>query len=291
MTRRPAGLRRWQHLVRGPRRHLVMALLVAALLLSTLAALVPGSTAALTAQVTNSLNTAAAAPYFTCAAAYTANTPGIYYKLDDTGTTAADAGASARTGTYQGTVTKGVAGACIRDTGTAVTLDGTTGYVSYATALTTNTTYTSEAWIRTTTTRGGLITGFGAAATGASTTTDRVLYLTNTGRIAFGVNNAAKATLTTPNAYNDGAWHHVMATAGPSGLTLYVDGNAVATSTTVISASYSGNFRVGYDALTGWTNAPTSNFLAASVDDVAVYGRTLTATDALNHYTAGRRPN
>ncbi|SDS35143.1 Concanavalin A-like lectin/glucanases superfamily protein [Friedmanniella luteola] len=290
MTRRPAVARRWQHLVRGPLRHLLMVTLVVVLVLSAAAALVPGSRAAITAQVTNGTNGTKAADYFTCAAAYTANTPGIYYKLDDTGTTAADSGASARTGTYQGAVTKGVAGACTRDTGTAITLDGTTGYVNYATALTTNTSYTSEAWIRTTTARGGLITGFGAAATGASSTTDRVLYLTNTGRVAFGVNNAAKATLTTPNPYNDGAWHHIMATAGPTGLTLYVDGTAVTTSATVIAASYSGNFRVGYDNLTGWTNAPTSSFLAASVDDVAVYGRTLTATDALNHYTSGRRP-
>jgi hypothetical protein len=288
----PHAKQRWQQLVRGRRRHLLMAALLGVLLLSATAALVPGSTAALTARVTNSTNTARAADYFTCAAAYTAATPGIYYKLDETaGTSAADAGTSARTGTYQGTVTRGVVGACTRDTGTAITLDGATGYLSYGTALTTNTAYTCETWIRTTTARGGLVNGFGAAATGASTTTDRVLYLNNAGRIVFGVNNAAKVTLATPNAYNDGAWHHVMATAGTAGLQIYVDGTSVATSATTITASYSGNFRVGYDSLAGWTNPPTSNFLAGSLDDVAVYGRTLTATDALNHYNSGRRAN
>jgi hypothetical protein len=271
------------------RQALLMTALVAALLLSVLAAATPGSTAAVTASVRNSNDTAATAPYFTCAAAYTASSPSTYYKLDDTtGTTAVNSGTNARDGLYQGTVTKGAVGACTRDSGTAVTLDGSSGYVSYSTSAVAGSTYTTEAWLKTTTGRGGLITGFGAAASGGSLTVDHVLYLTNTGRVVFGVNNLAKAIITSPAAVNDGTWHHLMATAGTTGLQLYVDGAAVAGSTTT-ATSYSGFFRVGYDNLTGWTSAPTSNFLAGSLDEVALYGRTLTPTDALNHYSAGRR--
>ena len=111
---------------------------------------------------------------------------------------ATDSSANGRNGTYTGTVTRGVAGACVRDAGTAVTFDGSTGYVSYATSLSSSTTYSTEAWLRTTTDRGGLVSALGASSLGLSTSVDRVLYLTGTGRVVFGVNNAAKTTVTSP---------------------------------------------------------------------------------------------
>ena len=264
--------------------------LLTALLLSTAAALVPGSTAALTARITNSTDTAKAANYFTCGAAILANSPRVYYKLDEAAaaTTATDSSGQARNGTYQGTTTKGVPGACARDTGTAVTFNGSTGYVNLTTSLSVPTTYSISAWFKTTSTTGGLIAGFGAAATGASTTVDRALYLTNTGALVFGNNNAAKTTLTTPATYRDGAWHHVMATIGTNGTRIYVDGTQAATSTATATTTYTGFFRVGYDNLTGWPNTPTSSYLNATLDEVAAYSTTLTATDALNHYIAGR---
>ncbi len=293
MTRRHGrGLvarRRANDLARGPRRHLLAAALVMTLLLSVAAALVPGSTAAFTAQVTNSTNTAATRPYFTCDAALTANGPRVYYKLDEAAaaTTATDSSGQARNGTYQGTTTKGVADACLRDTGTAVAFNGSTGYVNLATSLSIPTTYSISAWFRTTSTAGGLIAGFGAAATGASSTVDRVLYLTNTGALVFGNNNVPKTTTTAAGPYRDGAWHHVLATVGASGTRIYVDGTQAATSTATASATYTGFFRVGYDNLTGWPNAPASSYLNGTLDEVAAYSTTLTATDALNHYRAG----
>ena len=56
--------------------------------------------------------------------------------------------------------------------------------------------------------------------------------------------------------------------------------------TVAVTTSYSGYFRLGYDNFTGWPNAPTSGFFAGSLDEGVAYGRTLTATDAANHYTA-----
>ncbi|MFL6065103.1 MAG: LamG-like jellyroll fold domain-containing protein, partial [Friedmanniella sp.] len=64
-----------------------------------------------------------------------------------------------------------------------------------------------------------------------------VLYLTNTGALVFGINNAAKATITASGTYRDGQWHHVMATVGPGGMRLYVDGAQAATSSTTATGS------------------------------------------------------
>jgi Concanavalin A-like lectin/glucanases superfamily len=269
--------------------HLGVAGLVAVLLLSVLAASVPGSNAALVAQVTNSANTVSTQAYFTCSAAITASAPRVYYKLDEaTGaTTAADSSGQARSGTYQGTSTKGAADACSRDPGTSVAFDGSSGYLNLGTSLSVAPTYSCEAWFKTTTTTGGLIAGFGALATGASTTVDRVLYMSNAGAVVFGNNNASKSTISAAGPYNDNQWHHVLATVGTGGMRLYLDGKQVATSSTTATASYTGFFRVGFDNLTGWTSAPTSSYFRGTLDEVAAYSTTLTGSDAINHYQAG----
>ena len=151
-----------------------------------LAATVPRSDATFTAKVTDGSNTAGTAAYFTCAAAYSATAPSINYKLDDTaGTGAADASRNGRNGTYQGGVTKGVAGTCRRDNGTAVRLDGSSGYIDCGTSLSLSLACTGEIWFKTTSTTGGLLIGFGASATGSSASVDRVVYLTDAGKVAF----------------------------------------------------------------------------------------------------------
>ena len=54
-----------------------------------------------------------------------------------------------------------------------------------------------EAWFKTTTTAGGKIIGFGNRSTGNSTSYDRHLYMSNTGRLYFGVNPDARTISTT----------------------------------------------------------------------------------------------
>lgn len=271
--------------VDGPRA----AVLLLASLLAALSLTVPGSRAAFTAAVTNATDTLASLPFFTCSAAILASSPRIYYKLDESGTatTAVDSSGQGRDGTYRGTTTKGAGRACVRDTGTAVTFDGSSGYVSFGSSLQVPTTYSAELWFRTTSNRGGLLSGFGASPTGLSATVDRVVYLTDAGNVVFGVNSVLKNTITSPGTYRDGSWHHVLATVGPGGMRLYVDGAQVATSATTATATYGGFFRVAFDNLLLWPSAPTSYFLAGTLDEVAVYTTTLTATDALNHYRAG----
>lgn len=268
----------------------LVAVPVAALTLSMLNPAAIGTEAAFTDAGTATTGAFTTITYFTCDSAIVANGPRVYYKLNETGTTttAADSSGQGRNGTYSAAgVAKGVASPCIRDGGTAVTFNGSSGYVSWGPGISIPATYSTSVWIRTNTGRGGFIAGWGAAQTGSSVTVDRVIYMRNDGKLTFGINNAAKATITSTNAYNDGAWHHVMATVGTGGMRLYVDGVQVASATTRATGIYTGNLRIGYDNLTNWNSRPTSDYFAGSVDEVAIFNATLTATDAQEHYLAG----
>jgi signal peptidase I len=234
--------------------------------------------------------------WFSCSSAVGDLGPWLYWRFDETNAngTAADSSGNGRAGTYTGGVTARAAQACSRDTGTAVTLNGSTGYVySNATAQPTATagpnTFTVAIWFKTTTTRGGRLIGFGLSRTGASSQYDRHLYLTDAGKLVFGVYPGGFQSLTSTASYNDGGWHQAVGQVGPAGMKLFVDGDEIAANAAVTTAeSYSGWWRVGYDNLGGWPNAPTSPFFAGTVDDAAVWTKALTAAQVLAAYRAGR---
>ncbi|MEJ5915167.1 LamG-like jellyroll fold domain-containing protein [Pseudokineococcus sp. 1T1Z-3] len=159
-------------------------------------------------------------------------------------------------------------------------------------------TFTVEAWVRTRSTSGGKVVGFGSSSDGTSSVADRHLYLDGAGRVSFGVISGTNRVLSSGTGYNDGRWHQVVGTLGPQGQSLYVDGRRVATSPTVTSArDYTGFWRVGGDRVNGWSRAGV-NSLAGDVDDVSVYGAALTPRQVAAHYSAsgrtpagGRRPS
>lgn len=270
------------------RRRLRHGLGVGVILAVLLVGLLPSSGSVFVGKAVDSGNSIAAAEYFTCSNAVLADGPRFFYKLDETtGTTATDSSGQGRNGTYVGTVTKGRTDACARDSGTAVLFNGSTGYVSFGTNLQVPTTLSLEAWVQTTSTRGGVVACFGASPTGASLTADRVLYLTSAGKVAFGINYLNKSAIVSSAAVNDGKWHHLLATLDASGSSLYVDGVESATGSRTASSTYTGYFRVGYDNVAAWPSAPTSSFLNATIDNVAVYVTALTEVDAVSHYQAG----
>ena len=164
---------------------------------------------------------------------------------------------------------------------------------SFATA-TPLATYSVEAWVKTTDSTGGMIAGDGLWQTNDSQIEDRVLYFDTHGDLRFGAYNngptnaGLKSTITSPTAYNDGAWHHVVGTIGATGAALYVDGAQVASDATMVDTSvYYGNWRVGGDALTGWPSAPANGYLAGSIADVAIYPTALPAAAVAAHYNGG----
>ncbi|MBG6180261.1 PKD domain-containing protein, partial [Arthrobacter sp. CAN_A1] len=190
----------------------------------------------------------------------------------------------------QAGVTFGTAGALSGDSNTAVTLNGTTtGILADPTRAKRPHTFSTEAWIRTTTTTGGKIIGFGNALSTLSADVDRHVYMDNLGRIFFGVApKGVRRTVNSTARYNDGNWHHVVATLGSNGMQLYVDGARVAgRSDTTTGRSFDGYWRVGGDNLSGWASIPTSRYFKGDVDEVAIYPTALGADAVKRHYDAG----
>ena len=154
-------------------------------------------------------------------------------------------------------------------------------------------TFTAEAWFKTTTTRGGKILGFGNRTTGNSGSYDRHVYMANNGQLYFGVYPGGVRTLTTlDRGYNDGQWHHVVASLGANGMRLYVDGVQVGP--------------VRYDhgpVLQGrladrWRQQRVlaepldqRDYFAGTIDDVAVYPRVPLGRQVPNHYDGATTGN
>jgi large repetitive protein len=215
--------------------------------------------------------------------------PANYWRLDETsGGTAADSTDNSTTGNYLGGVTQGVAGA-LGATGHAATFNGSTGNVVSTSQIGGPARYGLELWFNTTTTSGGKLIGFGNAQTGNSGNYDKHVYLTNDGRLIFGVYNGGFDMITTPTAYNDGQWHYLVAMQGPSGMAMYVDDHLIGTNGVASNQAYNGYWRVGGDNLGFWPNQPASNYLAGSIDEVAVYDGPLTPAQIDAHYTASGR--
>lgn len=224
-------------------------------------------------------------------AAIKADHPKNYWRLGEgSGNTVLDWGgvndAVGRAG-----VSRNTPGAIGQDQNTASTFDGTAnGFVAAQASEAPSNVVSLEAWIKTTTTRGGKLLGFGNRNTGDSTSYDRHLYLDNTGRVFFGAYQGAARTINSPSPVNDGAWHHLVATLGPDGMRLYVDGSPVASRTdTTAGQAYTGYWRIGGDTLTSWPSAPTSRYLAAAIDEVAVYPSVLSPSRISAHYAASGR--
>lgn len=148
--------------------------------------------------------------------------------------------------------------------------------------------FTTEVWFRTTTNRGGKLIGYGNLASGNSGSYDRHVYMTNDGRLIFGVYPGGVRTIQSGAGYNNGQWHHVVASQSSAGMRLYVDGQLVASDASVTTAEgYTGYWRVGGDSLGSWVSVPTSHYFAGSIDEVAVYPYALSLSQVRNHYGIG----
>jgi len=214
--------------------------------------------------------------------------PDLYWRFDETsGTTAKDSSFAAQSdGTYGSGVTLSQ-GAGIK-AGTGVRVDGSqNGLISTTMVAGASAQVSEEAWVKTGTTSGGKILGFEDAATGTGNNYDKQIYMTNDGRVVYGVYVGGVRYAETSTSYNDNQWHHVVGTLGSDGLKLYVDGALVGSDSITASQSFDGYWRAGGGNLSGWPDQPSSFFLSGSLDEVAIYPIQLTAVDVLNHYQLG----
>ena len=247
-----------------------------------------------------SVTVASASPALSYQQTVLGDNPSFLWPLNDSSGTAADASPNGFNGTYESGTTQGAPGPL---TGTTATgFDGQSGAVTAQNSVTGPQTFSIEGWFKTTTNTGGKLIGFGNTQTGMSSNYDRHIYMMNDGQLVFGVWNNATETVETPNVYNDGQWHYVVATYDASNnsgsnLALYVDGRLVGTGNSSSAQGYSGYWRVGGDNLNGWnldpwgsnsqgTTQPNSYYFNGTMADVAVYPTALSAAQIAAHYAA-----
>lgn len=225
---------------------------------------------------------------FPCLERSPSYSPYFYFAYNEaSGASAADSSGNARAGTLVTGATRST-GTCATNASPVLTLNGTTGEVSTPNLVAGPQAFTVETWFRTTTTTGGKLIGFSNVQSGLSSQYDRHLYMTNAGKLVFGVYNSAYLTLASANSYNDGALHHVAATMSSSGAVLYVDGVSVASSSSIRAAeAHTGYWRIGFDNISGWPSAPTSNYFKGTLDDTAVFTTVLTAAQVAAEFAKG----
>ncbi|MFN8022927.1 MAG: PKD domain-containing protein [Acidimicrobiales bacterium] len=237
--------------------------------------------------VTVTVSGGAASPYAT---AVLADRPLDYWRMGPAAGNSTDL-SSNDVLVLNGSVIRGQTGALAGDPDTAVTFNGVSSQSgTTSVARLGRHTFSVEAWVRTTSTSGGKIVGFGNAAVGSSTLADRHLYIGSDGRVRFGVNPVGgQRVIASTAAVNDGAWHHVVGTLGGGLMTLYVDGAQVGQLTGVpMAQNFEGFWRVGGDGLSGWASRPSSDYLNGTVDEVAIYPRALTAAQVAQHFAAAQ---
>ena len=284
---------------RSSRRPLVRALrrgtvLVAAVLV---AVSLPGAAARFTDVSTTPTLTLPVARWWSCpdVGGPTGADAARYYRLQEgsgrTATNTGDAGTAAN-GTYSATgVSYGQGGPnCGPNDDNAVRLDGASGAIWTTQAVTNPQTFSLQLWFNTTTSRGGKLIGFGNGTNGdLSSSYDRHVYMTNSGQLVFGVYNGTIYSVTTPRAYNDGAWHLVTATfSARTGMRLYVDGALVTSGSAPAAENITGYWRIGYDELNTWPSAPTSDYFGGLLAQVSIYDTVLSATQVTQSWEITR---
>ena len=211
--------------------------------------------------------------------------PDLYWRLgESSGTTAADVSPNGNDGTYAGSPTLRVPGGITGTSDTAVRFDGINDFVASTRTWVDPRTYSLQLWFNTTTRRGGKLIGFGDSRTATSSNVDRHVFMMDDGRLRFGVWTGAENNIDSSRAYNDGAWHQLVATQGAAGMRLYVDGVLVGSDPQTQARPLTGYWRVGGD--TTWSGS-TSPYFAGSIDEAAVYATVLSADAVRAAYTAG----
>lgn len=204
-----------------------------------------------------------------------------YWKLDESGGTSAADSKGSNTGTYTGGFT--LSQPCLVPLKSAVAFNGSTGYVTVATAsnLVATTGLSVECWYKPST--------LGAANSNLRlvTKTDYELIVgTSTGAnsVAWQCKISGSFQLLTPPAFVfAGEWAHLVGTFDGTTMSLYINGFLAA------SATHSGTLSASATALNIARLPDNSHYTDASFAHVAMYNTALSAATILNHYNTGAK--
>ncbi|MET8629108.1 LamG-like jellyroll fold domain-containing protein [Kitasatospora sp. NPDC004669] len=215
-----------------------------------------------------------------------ADSPGGYWRLDETGgtTAASEVAAVKGNGTYASAVKPGTTGVFGPGDGHAAQFNGTnTSYVELpGQILRAQTDLAAELWFRTSGT--GILLD---QANNTSGNTVPVLYVGTDGKLRGMFFGATNGPITSAAAVTDGSWHQAVISAAQGTQSLYLDGTLVGTASgaanhldmdrVTLGGGYLGNWPAGNG---GWS------WLTGQIDEVAVYQHPLTAERVAAHYQA-----
>ncbi|MEV7004283.1 LamG domain-containing protein, partial [Streptomyces sp. NPDC093982] len=201
-------------------------------------------------------------------------------------------------GVHRNGPTRGVTPSAVPGSNAAIGYLGDNEYTYSDSVMGRPASYSVETWFKTDTTSGGKLMGFGhrqeqlEKPAAHFTNFDKHIYMTDGGRLAFGVNNRTNRTNTTigtSRAFNNGRWHHVVATQGPGGMRIFVDGKLQASNSAVTtSQNYAGSWHAGGGPMgTNWPDRPSSVFFNGEIDEAAVYPRALSPAQIARHHQLG----
>lgn len=183
-------------------------------------------------------------------------------------------------------VTYGVTGALQNDPDTAVTLDGSTGYVSLPSGIQFDSgNFSVEGWFKTSSSANQQIW-----SSGSSGGNQHVSLWMTAGKLEFQAEDSAGTTVTLAptQTYNNGAWHYVAVTRNANTYTLWVDGGQIKAATQSSPALGDLDATGASTQVGDGTYSPNSGyFFNGSLDEVAVYHTALSATQLQNHHNAG----
>jgi hypothetical protein len=212
----------------------------------------------------------------------------LYWRFDSAGSFAADSSGQDNNGVHMGGPTLGVTPGAVPGSSEAVGYAGKSYQFTHSEkAVQRPTNLSIETWFKTTTRSGGKLVGAENKYQLTSTNYDRHIYLTNSGRLVFGAHSDGVHTVSTDGAYNDGRWHHVVATLGSNGMRLYVDGRLRATGSARTGENYADYWRVGGGNLKGWPSRPSNDYFQGQIDETAIYPTVLSSSQVADHYELG----
>ncbi len=218
--------------------------------------------------------------------------PTAYYRLDDTGSTAADSSGNGYSGVIGASVQTGVAG-LIAGGDTAMTFPGlttTAGVISFpeVAALEPKSNVSLEAWLEFTTVP-KIYTTAVAYGSDRAYAPYSLFFRASGSLVAQFYTTAGVLEVVAPTAFVVKKVYHVVSTFDGTTGKIYVNGVLAASGSkagTLTGYLPNYGFSIGDDA-----QLQDPEF-AGTIDEVAVYaGQTLTATQVANHYTAGTTGN
>jgi hypothetical protein len=220
----------------------------------------------------------------------------VYWKFDEgTGTSAKDSTGGNDTGTLETGASWGTG-----VLGNAVVLDGVSGYVQAADLVQNNVTaYSLSMWFKTSSTsQQVLFSNRGETVTSGNSLTLEMSQNNASGQLQWLLDRDGWGLgIQSSTAYNDGAWHHVVATwAAPantaidySQFLLYVDGSAITTSNFTINCNCGGidSPISGAQGAQIGTSSSWSIYFTGNIDELGAWNRALTSADVTLLYNNG----